>query len=229
MCVRQLNDTEVAKRRPPARLESLKAKKEQMLTSREEIEEKIRLAEERRKVLCVYVSVFECDCVPQNLCSSLSPSHGLSFFSLLSTFATFSFFQLREDELKMRLRAKSARVRVPISRTEEEEDTSLNTVEQLESALSSDLLQKACKAADVQDCMGEAGGQGCEKNMGKADETEGTETVGGESAERINDDSENKEEEGLKEVEELHARELLTAQGELESDSSFQHIEDETF
>lgn len=227
MCVCQLNDTEVVRRRPPVRLESLKAKKEQMLTSREEIEEKIRLAEERRKVLCVHVGVFECDCVPQNLCSSsLSPSHGLSFFSLLNTsfFTTFTFFQLREDELKMRLRAKSARVHAPVSRTEEDEDTSLNPVEQLESALSSDLLQSASWAADVQDRMREAGGIQCEKNMGEADETEGTETVGGEGAERINDDSDKKEEEGLNKVEEL-----LTAHGGLESDYSFQHTEDETF
>ncbi|XP_038580006.1 stathmin domain-containing protein 1-like [Micropterus salmoides] len=44
-----LDDREVVRRRPPARLESLKAK-EQSLPSREVIEEKIRLAEERRKL-----------------------------------------------------------------------------------------------------------------------------------------------------------------------------------
>lgn len=75
-----LNNREGALRRPPARLESLKANK--TLRSREEIDEKIRLAEERRK--------------------------------------------LKEDELKSRLRAKSARVRVPARSMspEEDEDTS---------------------------------------------------------------------------------------------------------
>uniref|UniRef100_I3J2P7 Uncharacterized protein n=1 Tax=Oreochromis niloticus TaxID=8128 RepID=I3J2P7_ORENI len=45
-----LDDNEGARRRPPARLESLKMKKAQILHTREELEEKIRLAEERRKV-----------------------------------------------------------------------------------------------------------------------------------------------------------------------------------
>ncbi|XP_075995584.1 uncharacterized protein stmnd1 [Genypterus blacodes] len=45
-----LDDQEGAKRRPPARLESLKAKTEQSPTSREAIDEKMRQAEERRKL-----------------------------------------------------------------------------------------------------------------------------------------------------------------------------------
>ncbi|XP_034561579.1 stathmin domain-containing protein 1 [Notolabrus celidotus] len=44
-----LSDSEGVMRRPPARLESLKAKKEKNLPSKEEIEERIRLANERRK------------------------------------------------------------------------------------------------------------------------------------------------------------------------------------
>ncbi|XP_041811906.1 stathmin domain-containing protein 1 [Chelmon rostratus] len=78
-----LDDTAGVRRRPPARLESLRAKKEQSLPSREEIEEKIRLAEERRK--------------------------------------------LREDELKTRLRTKSARVRgpAPTANTEKDDDVDL--------------------------------------------------------------------------------------------------------
>ncbi|XP_072303202.1 stathmin domain-containing protein 1 [Eucyclogobius newberryi] len=73
-----LNDKERALRRPPARLESLKENKTQL--SKEVIDEKIRLAEERRK--------------------------------------------LKEEEMKSRLRAKTARVRVPTrsSHTGEEED-----------------------------------------------------------------------------------------------------------
>uniref|UniRef100_A0A7N6AU73 Stathmin domain containing 1 n=1 Tax=Anabas testudineus TaxID=64144 RepID=A0A7N6AU73_ANATE len=93
-----LNDTEVVRRRPPARLESLKAKKEQMLTSREDIEEKIRLAEERRKVQFVC----RCVCVQHFCSSSLSPSYSLSFLSPTHFSAPFTFSQLREDELKMR-------------------------------------------------------------------------------------------------------------------------------
>ncbi|XP_029918819.1 stathmin domain-containing protein 1 [Myripristis murdjan] len=45
-----LDDGEVPKRRPPARLESLKARKEQVPNSREAIDQKMRLAEERRKL-----------------------------------------------------------------------------------------------------------------------------------------------------------------------------------
>lgn len=56
-------------------------------------------------------------------------------------------------------------------------------MEQLESALSSDLLQDACGAANVQDCMREAAGEGCEKNMSEADETEVTEMGEGQGSE----------------------------------------------
>ncbi|XP_007245805.2 stathmin domain-containing protein 1 [Astyanax mexicanus] len=62
-----LDDADRPKRRPPPRLESLKVHKEQELTRKEDIEEKMRQVEERRKV--------------------------------------------REDELRTRLRAKSARPR----------------------------------------------------------------------------------------------------------------------
>ncbi|XP_055368831.1 stathmin domain-containing protein 1 isoform X2 [Betta splendens] len=93
-----LNDTEV-RRRPPARLESLKAKKEHAVTSIEDIEEKIRLAEERRKQ--------------------------------------------REDQLKLRLRAKSAHVRVrgPVAATEGDGDACVSLVEPPEAALGPDPLR----------------------------------------------------------------------------------------
>ncbi|XP_056154005.1 stathmin domain-containing protein 1 [Lampris incognitus] len=48
-----LDDKELPRRRPPARLESLKVRKEQSPTSREAIDHKMRLAEERRMVGCV--------------------------------------------------------------------------------------------------------------------------------------------------------------------------------
>uniref|UniRef100_A0A1A7XLE6 Stathmin domain containing 1 n=1 Tax=Iconisemion striatum TaxID=60296 RepID=A0A1A7XLE6_9TELE len=46
-----LQETEGVTRRPPARLESLKAQKSQSLHSREEMDERMRLVEERRKLL----------------------------------------------------------------------------------------------------------------------------------------------------------------------------------
>ncbi|KAK2830377.1 hypothetical protein Q5P01_018308 [Channa striata] len=125
-----LNDREVVRRRPPARLESLKAKKTQTLPSREDIEEKIRLAEERRKS--------------------------------------------REDELKMRLRAKSARVRVsaPILRTEEDDNTSPTRAEPLQSSLSADHLHPP--VAEVDECLEKTGGDGgeCKNEMSRAEQSE---------------------------------------------------------
>ncbi|XP_036948286.1 uncharacterized protein LOC119016520 isoform X1 [Acanthopagrus latus] len=91
-----LDDREGVRRRPPARLESLKADKMQSLPSREKIEEKIRLVEERRK--------------------------------------------LREDELKSRLRAKSARFRSPAraSGTQETEDAAVTPVGPMQHPLTPD-------------------------------------------------------------------------------------------
>lgn len=53
----QLDDGEGVRRRPPLRLESLKASKLQSHPSREKFEEKMRLAEMRRKVQCVCICV----------------------------------------------------------------------------------------------------------------------------------------------------------------------------
>ncbi|XP_039977796.1 stathmin domain-containing protein 1 [Xiphias gladius] len=198
-----LDDRDVVRRRPPARLESLKAKKVQSLPSREEIEEKIRLAEERRK--------------------------------------------LREDELKTRLRTKSARARVraPISSTEEEEDTSLTPVKPLHSPLTHDptasLLfhsQITCREAEGGESAREAGADSRECDKGRAEKGQGQEKGGvsgdnrGAGAEWASEDGdEEEEEEELNQVEELRAGKLLTASGELESDFSYQHAEDkeETF
>ncbi|KAJ3609258.1 hypothetical protein NHX12_023782 [Muraenolepis orangiensis] len=73
-----LDDGEVPRRRPPARLESLKERKEQISPSRESIDHKMLQAEERRKQ--------------------------------------------KEDELKTRLRTKSARVRASAAFPAESED-----------------------------------------------------------------------------------------------------------
>ncbi|XP_023118806.1 stathmin domain-containing protein 1 [Amphiprion ocellaris] len=169
-----LDDRDGVKRRPPARLESLKAKKAQSLHSREEIDEKMRLAEERRKS--------------------------------------------REDELKVRLRTKSARVRgpAPISSVGEDEDASLTPVEPLRSPLFPDAApaplhdgQIASEAAEGGEWARQAGSDG-------RDERRGDNRGGG--AERGSEE--------LTQVEELKAGQLLSASGELESDSSFQHVED---
>lgn len=48
--VMQLADAERPTKRPPPRLESLKIRKEQELTRKEDIDEKMRQVEERRKV-----------------------------------------------------------------------------------------------------------------------------------------------------------------------------------
>ncbi|XP_042290771.1 stathmin domain-containing protein 1 [Thunnus albacares] len=194
-----LDNREGVRRRPPARLESLKAKKPQHLPSREEIEEKIRLAEERRK--------------------------------------------LREDELKTRLRTKSARVRgpAPNSRTEVDEDATITPVEPLQSPLTPDptpgpLVYSRIirEAAEGGECVRESGGDGREtkeevntagkkEEMNEAPESGDTNREGRGGAERINEEE---EEEELTQVEELKAGQLLSASGELESDSSFQYAED---
>uniref|UniRef100_A0A8C2WR64 Stathmin domain containing 1 n=1 Tax=Cyclopterus lumpus TaxID=8103 RepID=A0A8C2WR64_CYCLU len=55
-----LDDREGVRRKPPVRLESLRAKKAQKVPCIEDIEEKIRLAKERRKVQCLCVSSRTC-------------------------------------------------------------------------------------------------------------------------------------------------------------------------
>ncbi|KAG7237791.1 hypothetical protein INR49_031804 [Caranx melampygus] len=196
-----LEDSDV-RRKPPARLESLKANNVRNVLSREEIDEKIRVVEERRK--------------------------------------------LREDELKMRLRAKSARgrVRAPVTSTEEEEGASITPVDPQQSLLSPSPtpapLDRSQTAAVGGDCVREAAGDNIEsgREMGQAEMTKGNKKRkasghnGGESAEWVSGGGDGeKEEEELEEVEELQAGQRLTASVELESDSSFQCEEDkeETF
>ncbi|XP_035536993.1 stathmin domain-containing protein 1 [Morone saxatilis] len=190
-----LDDREGVKRRPPARLESLKARKEQSLPSKEEIEEKIRLAEERRK--------------------------------------------LKEDELKTRLRNKSARVRGPAPTSRTEEDEALTLVEPLQSPLTLDPVdpppssQITREEAEGGERVREAGGDGRESRdkMGRADRRD----EGGESGEdredgagRIREHNDGKEEvEELTQVEELKRDQLFAGLGELENDSSFQRAEDD--
>ncbi|XP_035039074.1 stathmin domain-containing protein 1 [Hippoglossus stenolepis] len=191
-----LDDRDVVRQRP-VRLESLKAIKEQSPPSREELEEKMRLVEERRKS--------------------------------------------KEDELKMRLRTKSARVRVPatVSSAAEDEDTFLTPVTPLTFDPTPNPLlhsQITSRMAEGGECVREAGGDGreSEKETGRAENSTERERGGddrGEGAEQASEDSDDDdddddEEEELNQVEELLAGQLLTASGELESDSTFQHVED---
>ncbi|XP_030268030.1 stathmin domain-containing protein 1 [Sparus aurata] len=195
-----LDDREGVRRRPPARLESLKADKMQSLPSREKIEEKIRLVEERRK--------------------------------------------LREDELKSRLRAKSARFRSPASAssTEETEDAAATPVEPMQHPLTPDPpdlpphSQVVREEAEGGEQVREAAGDGREsgKQTGPADRSGGSVEGGmrgesrGEGAESGSgdgeDEEEQEEEDKLTQVEELRC-------DQLESDSSFQRADgkDEMF
>ncbi|KAF3833888.1 hypothetical protein F7725_025092 [Dissostichus mawsoni] len=184
-----LEEREGVMRRPPARLESLRAKKVQHLPSKEEIEEKIRLAEERRK--------------------------------------------LREDELKTRLRSKSARVRGPAHTfiTEDEEDAALTPVEPLHPSLTPEPLapqphsQITREAAEGGEWVREDAGDGREE-ISRADKREGKREKGGGNGNNRGVSGDGEEEEFTR-VEELKKGQLLlTASGELESDSSFQQVDD---
>ncbi|KAI3358594.1 hypothetical protein L3Q82_015002, partial [Scortum barcoo] len=202
-----LDDREGVRRRPPARLESLKAKSDQKLPSKEEIEEKMRLAEERRKFIFYF---------------HLLPPHS----------------QLRKDELKTRLRTKTARVRDPAhtSSTEEDRDAALIPVDPLHSSLIQDPLDLSLSSqilyqepesgelarevgGDSREC-GESDSRGREEGGEKGDNK-------GEGAEGVSEGGHRgEEEEEPAQVEEHTNDQLLVASGELESDSSFQHAED---
>ncbi|KAM7373186.1 hypothetical protein PAMP_008059 [Pampus punctatissimus] len=153
---------------------------------------------------------------------------------------------LREDKLKTRLRTKSAHVRgpAPTTSTKEEEEATLTPVEPLQSPLTPDptpgpLLysQNVREAREGGDCVREARGDGIEsKEVTTAGKKEGSDEGGGESrddngegrggTERISEHGDRAQrEEEWTQVEELNAGQLLSALGELESDSSFQHAE----
>ncbi|XP_037549177.1 stathmin domain-containing protein 1 [Nematolebias whitei] len=178
-----LDDNGGNMRRPPARLESLKAQKAESLHSREEFDEKMRLVEERRK--------------------------------------------LKEDERTRRLRTRSARVRglAPISSLEEDIDASLTPVESLQSPPSLGVtpaspLQIPREDAEGGERVREAGGDGREETRrGRLNE-------GGDN-EQGREDGGVEEKEEVTHVEELKAGEFLPNSKELESDSSFQHPQEE--
>lgn len=150
-----------------------------------------------------------------------------------------SLSQLREDELKMRLRSKSARVRgrAPTSSTEEDEDAGFTRVEPLQSPLTPEPPDTPLRSlvprepAEGGESVREAGGDGREskEEMGRGEGREEEGASGdnrGEGAERASEDGDREEEEELTQVEELNNDKLLIASGELESDSSFLHAED---
>ncbi|XP_068189435.1 uncharacterized protein stmnd1 [Antennarius striatus] len=197
-----LDDREAVRRRPPARLESLKANKTQSF-SREQFDEKMRLADERRK--------------------------------------------LKEDELKTRLRTKSARVRGPVaptfaSSTDVDEHVALTPVEPILHPLAPAHLdppfhsQNEREEAEGEERPRETTGdimKGREE-AGGAERSE-EEEEGGKSGEDVREcadearEADDGEEEELTQVEELKEDQLLAAPGELENDSSFQENRDEIF
>ncbi|TKS88413.1 Stathmin domain-containing protein 1 [Collichthys lucidus] len=182
-----LDDSEGVRRRPPARLESLKARD---LPSKEEIEEKIRLAEERRK--------------------------------------------LKEDELKTRLRAKSARVRSRATTSSAEEDAALTPVVPLQSSLSPDHTDPPPHSQVLAEGSENRGdGEEGKKEMGSVVRREGRvegrgDNRGDGGAKRVSEDGvrEKEEKEELTQVEELEKAWFLSALKELDNDSSFQRAEE---
>lgn len=138
--------------------------------------------------------------------------------------ALSTLFQLKEDKLKMRLRSKSARVRVPaiISSTEKDKDTSITPVETLAAPHPSQVTREAAEGGEWVREDGD-GKRECEEEAKKAGKRERREEGGdhrGEGAEREVESREKEEEEEMTQVQEF------TASGELECDSSFQHADD---
>ncbi|XP_030002967.1 stathmin domain-containing protein 1 [Sphaeramia orbicularis] len=193
-----LNDSEEVLRRPPPRLESLKGMKRKE-TSREESEEKMRLAEERRK--------------------------------------------LKEDELKRRLRAKSARAghrQTFASSTEEDGDTTVTAVKSLQSSpipepsptSQNNLSDPAPHSLVTHDTAAE-GREGSRRPGGdKVGGNKELNTSGEKRAvESVTETTEQDKKEETTQVQELKEDKLLTDSPELENDSTFQHPldDDETF
>ncbi|XP_029976961.1 stathmin domain-containing protein 1 [Salarias fasciatus] len=190
-----LDDSEEVRRRPPARLESLRVKKTQSVHNKEEIDEKMRQVEERRKS--------------------------------------------REDELKTRLRTKSALVRrpAPVPTTEEEGGATLTFVEPLQSPLSPDpprgpqvygqITGGAAEEEEEESCREAASdGRQHEAKTRRSDAKAGQSRADqGETAKREGEEEQNEKEE-LTRVEEFRADKVVSTSWELESDSSFQQAED---
>ncbi|CAJ1083503.1 stathmin domain-containing protein 1 [Xyrichtys novacula] len=193
-----LNENEGVMRTPPARLESLKTKKAENLPSREEIEEKLRLADERRKS--------------------------------------------EENELKMRLRSKSAHgVRSPAPFCTPNEDADLTPVETLLSPLTQDTSSSPThsliprEAAEGGECVREAAIDGRESkedvSRGERRDKKGDGNGSVDKRDVFKSREENgdgeeggEDEEELTQVEELKEDEIRTASRELEFDSRFKFI-----
>ncbi|XP_062291409.1 stathmin domain-containing protein 1 [Scomber scombrus] len=206
-----LDNREGTRRRPPARLESLKAKKEQRLPSREEIEEKIKLAEERRKL--------REDELKARLRTKSARVRGA-----IPTSKT------EEDEdttvtpvepLQSPLTPDLSPVPLLYSQIIREAAEGGDCVR--ESGGDGRENREGVTAADERGGM-DGGGESGDNNGGWR-----------ESAERIGEDSdgakkeeveEEEEEEELTQVEEFTAGQLLSVSGELENDDSFLRAED---
>ncbi|XP_056254657.1 stathmin domain-containing protein 1 isoform X1 [Seriola aureovittata] len=198
-----LHDRDV-RRRPPARLESLKAKNVQSLPSKEEIDKKIRLVEERRKLR------------EDELRMRLRTKSARVRVRVRAAISS------REEDEDMSLNPVN-----PLQSPLTCEPTPALLFHGLTGASGGECVREA--GGDGTESEKEIGkaqtSKGSEKGRASGDSR-------GQSAEWVNEDGdEAKKEEELNEVEELQAGQLLTASGELESDFSFQHAKDkeETF
>lgn len=170
-----------------------------------------------------------------SVCVSSCIASGLSLHVHLTVHFFPPLSQLREDELKTRLRTKSARVRAPAPTfsTEVDEDAAITPVERIQHPLTADPLDPPLfspiprEEAEGEEHVREAAGDGRECREGADRREEGGEggENRGEGAERGSEGGEEDEEE-LTQVEALKKDQLLVALEELENDSSFQRAED---
>ncbi|XP_070840773.1 stathmin domain-containing protein 1 [Chaetodon trifascialis] len=195
-----LDDRAGVRRRPPARLESLKAKREQSVPSREEIEEKIRLAEERRKL--------REDKLKMRLRTKSARVRGPAPTS--STEEDDDVALTPVELLRLPLTPDPLRT-LPHSHIAREEAEGGEWVRE------SGGDGRECREEKARSDRKEGKEEGVESGDNKR---EGAERVG------EDDDGEQMEEEELTQVEELKQDQLLTGLGELENDYSFQRAED---
>ncbi|KAF7669344.1 hypothetical protein LDENG_00196430 [Lucifuga dentata] len=216
-----LDDREGARRRPPARLESLKAIKEQSPTSREAIDEKMRLAEERRKL--------REDELKTRLRTKSARVRGP---------APTSAPPQEEDAALTSVEL----LQTPLTPDPAEAPASHKDPQEL--PLHTQVREATHRAAKAGEPVREAGGdsreggggggggggtgnkEGRGERTGEEGMTEGSERVSGNGGSFVGQEEEEEEEEKVNQVEELKSCQLLRASWELESDSTFQHVDD---
>nr|XP_046274622.1 stathmin domain-containing protein 1 [Scatophagus argus] len=193
-----LDDREGVRRRPPARLESLRTSKTQSV-SIEQIEEKIRLAEERRKL--------RTDELQTRLRTKSARVRGP---------APTSSAEAEEDTTLTPVEP----ILHPLTSPDQLDPTLLSQISHVEAESGEHVRETG---GDGGELGGETGGA-CREEGGESGENtgEGPERI----SEDGDGEEEDEGEEELTEVEEFKKDQLLVASGELENDHSFQHAED---